>query len=159
MFKSKTIFFTLIVFILVILIWVSFLIFSPMFLPDLNTRALWGDSLGTLNTLFTGLAFAGVIVSLILQRNELELQRKELELTRKELALSAHSQEKISDSSRTQSIIHAKTARLNALSAILSYWQNQSNNTLFPGTIQNSVEDTYEKINEVYFELEELEKK
>lgn len=38
-----------------------------------------------LNTLFSGLAFWGVIYAILLQRNELTLQRKELELTRQEL--------------------------------------------------------------------------
>jgi hypothetical protein len=38
-----------------------------------------------LNTLFSGLAFWGVIYAILLQRNELALQRKELELTRQEL--------------------------------------------------------------------------
>ncbi|NTX15494.1 hypothetical protein HUA76_32465 [Myxococcus sp. CA056] len=38
----------------------------------------FGDSFGALNTLFTGLAFSGLIVSLSTQRKELTLQREEL---------------------------------------------------------------------------------
>jgi uncharacterized membrane protein (DUF485 family) len=38
----------------------------------------------TLSTLFSALAFAGVIVTIFMQRDELELQRDEMELTRKE---------------------------------------------------------------------------
>lgn len=45
----------------------------------------FGDMYGALNTLFSGFAFAGVIVALIYQRAELKLQRKELRLQRKEL--------------------------------------------------------------------------
>jgi hypothetical protein len=42
-----------------------------------------GDWFGSLNALFSGLAFAGLIVTLQFQRRELELQRHELELNRK----------------------------------------------------------------------------
>lgn len=40
---------------------------------------------GAMNTLFSGLAFAGIIFAITLQSQELELQRKELEQTRAEL--------------------------------------------------------------------------
>ena len=46
---------------------------------------LFGDSFGAVNALFSGLAFAGVIYAIILQRKELQLQREELEATRGEL--------------------------------------------------------------------------
>lgn len=39
----------------------------------------------TLSTLFSALAFAGVIVTIIMQRDELELQRDEMELQRREM--------------------------------------------------------------------------
>ncbi len=44
-----------------------------------------GDSYGALNTLFSGLAFAVLIVALLLQKRELGLQREELKATRDEL--------------------------------------------------------------------------
>jgi hypothetical protein len=46
----------------------------------------FGDMFGATNALFSGLAFAGVIYAILLQRRELKLQRDELELTRGELA-------------------------------------------------------------------------
>ena len=48
----------------------------------------FGDMFGAVNTLFSGLAFAGIIYTILLQRNELSLQRKELKDTREELKLS-----------------------------------------------------------------------
>ncbi|HKX45883.1 MAG TPA: hypothetical protein VJP77_04225 [Planctomycetota bacterium] len=45
-----------------------------------------GDSFGSVNALFSGLALAGVILALRMQSTELTLQRKELGQTRKELA-------------------------------------------------------------------------
>lgn len=52
---------------------------------DMADRGTFGDMFGAINALFSGLAFAGVIYAIFLQRNELSLQRTELELTRKEL--------------------------------------------------------------------------
>lgn len=49
----------------------------------------FGDTYGALNTLFSGLAFAGIIASIWMQHEELKLQRKELELQRKEMAKQA----------------------------------------------------------------------
>ncbi len=48
-------------------------------------RGTFGDMFGAVNTLFSGLAFAGIIFAISLQSKELELQRSELELTREEL--------------------------------------------------------------------------
>lgn len=68
------------------------------------------------NSLFAGLAFAGIIYTVLLQRNELRLQRQELKETREELKRSADAQE------RSETIM-LKTAEINALSQILSYYQ------------------------------------
>ena len=42
-------------------------------------RGLAGDMYGVLNTLFSGLAFAGIIITIIMQMKELELTRDELQ--------------------------------------------------------------------------------
>jgi hypothetical protein len=44
---------------------------------DMSTRGQFGDIFGTVTAFFTGLAFAGVVYTIILQRNELENQRKQ----------------------------------------------------------------------------------
>lgn len=54
-------------------------------IPDNSIRGQFGDKFGSVNALFSGLAFAGLIYTIILQRNDLQLQKKDLELTRKEL--------------------------------------------------------------------------
>jgi hypothetical protein len=45
---------------------------------SISNAALYGDSFGILNALFSGLAFAGIIITILLQREELKLQRNEL---------------------------------------------------------------------------------
>lgn len=47
-------------------------------------RGLFGDSFGFINAIFTGLAFSGVIVTILMQRSELVKQREDLEIGRKE---------------------------------------------------------------------------
>lgn len=48
-------------------------------------RGQFGDQFGAVNALFSGLAFAGLIFTIILQKKELALQREELTQTREEL--------------------------------------------------------------------------
>lgn len=48
-------------------------------LPEKFRNGSFGDSFGSLNALFSGLAFAGLVVTLLLQRKELALQRVDLE--------------------------------------------------------------------------------
>ena len=64
--------------------------------------AAFGDMFGAVNTLFAGLAFAGVIYAIVLQQQELALQRQELADTRSELARSATAQEESQAALREQ---------------------------------------------------------
>lgn len=72
--------------ILVVLLVISVWGVSGYLLFKMEDRGSFGDMFGAVNALFSGLAFAGVIFAILLQRLELSLQRKELELTRSELA-------------------------------------------------------------------------
>ncbi|MBK8567704.1 MAG: hypothetical protein IPN76_31390 [Saprospiraceae bacterium] len=47
-----------------------------------------GDMYGSVNAIFSGLAFAGIIITILLQRKELKSQREELEDTRKEFEIT-----------------------------------------------------------------------
>ena len=78
----------------------GFAIYS--FFEEWGDRGTFGDMFGAVNTLFSGLAFAGVIYAILLQRQELRLQREELELTRNELAKSAEAQQSSSEALRQQ---------------------------------------------------------
>ncbi len=51
----------------------------------IDRSGIFGDSFGPLTSLFSGLAFAGLIITIVMQRDELALQRAELSLTRTEL--------------------------------------------------------------------------
>lgn len=64
-----------------------------LFIDDPNKRGTFGDQFGAVNALFSGLAFAGLIYTIILQRRDLELQRNDLRLQREELALTRQEME------------------------------------------------------------------
>lgn len=66
----------------VVVVWS--LTFFLFFINKWDERGQFGDMFGAVNALFSGLAFAGLIITLILQRRELELQRDELVQTRNE---------------------------------------------------------------------------
>lgn len=55
------------------------------FIDDPTNQGTFGDMFGAVNALFSGLAFAGLIVTLLYQKEELKLQREELAQTREEL--------------------------------------------------------------------------
>ena len=73
---------------------------------SLKDAALLGDSYNYANTLFSGLAFAGVILALILHTRELEMQREEIDDTQEimERAAKSHqeSQEALKETTRLQ---------------------------------------------------------
>ena len=70
----------------VFIIWLVWKIFYIKFDPTLwEYLSKEGDSFGTLNTLFSGFAFAGMMMTIIFQSIELKEQRIELKGQRKEL--------------------------------------------------------------------------
>lgn len=85
-------------------------------LDDLSKRGQFGDMFGVANALFSGLAFAGVIYTILLQRHELSLQRLELQQTRAELARTAAAQELSERALRTQALAATVAARLTIVS-------------------------------------------
>ena len=68
----------------VIALWIASWCLIDNFVP-IDERGIFGDKFGAVNSLFSGLAFAGLIITLLFQREELQLQREELKETRNEL--------------------------------------------------------------------------
>jgi len=64
---------------------ISVWLLSGFFLHEDAQRGTFGDMFGAVNALFTGLAFATLIYTAWMQREELGLQREELAATRAEL--------------------------------------------------------------------------
>lgn len=74
--------------VLILVAWISMWWIAPWLSGGkLSEAGQSGDMFGSINALFSGLAFAGLITTLIFQRSELEAQRKEIELSRVETSL------------------------------------------------------------------------
>lgn len=106
---------------LVLILWSgsAFLIFYG--LDNWSERGTFGDLFGAVNALFSGLAFAGLIYTIILQKEDIEIQRKEIAQNRAELKKSANAQK--------QQVEQMKlTARLDALKTLIDYYNIQITN-------------------------------
>lgn len=114
----------------IVLVWIIFMIAMFFIYSNPTDRASFGDMFGAINTLFSGIAMAGVIVAIIMQKQELEMQRKELELTRKELA-------KTSEANVKQAKIQRLTAEIAGLSSLLEVTTNRLREPVIKGAARN----------------------
>ncbi len=92
---------------------------------DWSHRGAFGDMFGAINALFSGFAFAGIIFTILLQREELKLQRKELELTREEISRTASAQEASQKELSKQAETLQKTAQINAIDTLLRSYEKE----------------------------------
>lgn len=111
---------------LVVVLWVAMGALPILVLDKLENAAYFGDMFGASAALFSGLAFAGVIIAILLQRQELRIQRRELILQRKELRLtrqehsrSALAQEQSQMALADQVLSLELSAKLNALQSLV----------------------------------------
>lgn len=70
------------VIVIVLVLWIGSWVGIIYGFDEWETCGQFGDMFGAINSLFSGLAFAGAIIAIYLQSQELNLQRKELEQTR-----------------------------------------------------------------------------
>ena len=69
---------------LIVILWLISWYYVDDKFSDLQDRGTFGDKFGFINSLFSGLALTGIIISIYFQQYELKLQRKELADTRNE---------------------------------------------------------------------------
>lgn len=106
-------------------------------------RGTFGDMFGAVNTLFSGLAFAGIIYAIFLQSKELSLQRQELAMTRDELAKAA-------DAQSQQAKLMLQSAKINAISSKLdTYTTLMVNKRTIPGSEKGSRDNVQETLKEL----------
>lgn len=103
----------------VVLLWASSLFLLKL---DNDLRGTIGDIFSVVSTLFSGLAFGGIIITILLQRQELVLQREELRCTREELKRTADSQEESLKALERQADNFKISSKLTALNTLVSYY-------------------------------------
>ena len=104
---------------------------------DCQDRGTFGDKFGAVNALFSGLAFAGLIFTIVLQRKELSLQREELKLTRTEMADQTAEFEKQNSTLQLQRFENTFFQLLNQFEHItsnlsFSYMENTDSKKYYP---------------------------
>lgn len=104
---------------IVLMIWIAYAIALLCSDYQLTECGQFGDMFGAVNALFSGLALAGVIVAILLQKDELALQRKELKDTREEMQRSTIAQDESQKALNKQVNMQALSIKISALSACL----------------------------------------
>ena len=109
---------------------------------ELNYYAQFGDSFGAINALFSGFAFAGIIVALILQREDIDASiRAQRD--------SADAQKEAALQQRRQATISAMAAALEAKKVMLVYWEELRKQQLAAQSIKNRPRGPDEEIKDI----------
>lgn len=103
---------------------ISLWVLTYFLLIDNDKKGVIGDMFGSINALFSGLALAGIILTILLQRKEISLQREEMAEHRKQLSRSAEAQEKTEKLISKEILAREKSAKINALSTIIDSYNN-----------------------------------
>jgi hypothetical protein len=131
--------------------WYGVFIFIPEGHNDWAKRGQFGDLFGSVNALFSGFAFAGIIYTIYLQRKEIALQRLELKLQRQEMAASTKELKNQVKVNIVQLEISKLNARIEAQKALLR--------TGSPNETHNKAKDEIDKIaNDMQRIIDKLDK-
>jgi len=91
--------------------------------PLADDKGALEGAFAPINALFSGLALAAIIYTILLQRKELALQRKEIADNRKELKRTADAQEKSEKAFYEQLEAMLITAKLNTYNSLLEHYE------------------------------------
>lgn len=81
---------------------------------------VFGDTFGALNTIFSGMAFAVLVITLSKQSEELKLQREELQMQREEIKLNRQEMARSSNALAMQVKVSSLSARLQILPVLIA---------------------------------------
>ncbi|WP_037950701.1 MULTISPECIES: putative phage abortive infection protein [unclassified Sulfuricurvum] len=110
---------------------------------SISNSGVFGDSFGLLTSLFSGLAFAGLIITIVMQKKELALQREELSLTREELSGQKQEMQAQNETLKVQRFENTFFKMLELLEACRNDVFYQSNNVSYKG--RDAIKALYEK--------------
>jgi len=111
---------------LIIIIWLCTLIGVCASFDSWAERGQFGDLFGSINALFSGLALAGIIYTIYLQKQELSLQRTELRLQRKAMEAS---QAELANQVKVQKDalkVAISQVKVEAEKALIEYWKMEA---------------------------------
>lgn len=88
------------------------------FISDWQTRGQFGDSFGVVTSLFSGLGFAGLICTIVLQKKQIDIQRDDSEVLREETRESLNNQRRANHLSALTFLMEHYDRRLLKLNAV-----------------------------------------
>ena len=138
---------------LVVLIWGVSAVLIMFFLSEWSDRGTFGDLFGAVNALFSALAFAVLIYTIILQREEIKQNREEIVLNRKELEKSGKIQRKSQEVLVRQVEQTHLSAKMNAMRTLVDYYNNQ---ILNPKSTQETIEKSKQKRKQIIVQIDQL---
>lgn len=94
------------------------------FFPEPDAHGTFGDMFGAVNALFSGWAFLGVIIAIILQKRELEEQRSEIRHAREAHETSALALQRQTEMTRFITQIEAMNHVIDALASRIKRTEN-----------------------------------
>lgn len=127
--------------IIILIVWILTFIVIRFSFSDYEKMGQFGDLFGCVNALFSGLAFAGLIYTIYLQKNELYNTKKELEKTEEKQEL--------------QLKLYLLNSKLTAYSIILNPQAGMKNRVIDNTNIQE--DDVKKKFICTLNEIEKLE--
>ena len=140
----------------VITLWFLTPVITCHFSGEPKDIGIIGDQYGSVNALFSGLAFVGVIWAILLQQTDLKLQRKSIDLQQKELNNNTAELKNQAKALRGQLEVAKLTAQLNTIPALMETEDehlcrvtNKDNGTYLSYTdemLENSIEALQIKI-------------
>ena len=138
---------------LVIVIWGISALLIMFFLSEWSERGTFGDLFGAVNALFSALAFAVLIYTIVLQREEIKQNREEIVLNRKELEKSGKLQRKAQEVLIRQVEQTHLSAKMNAMRTLVDYYNNQISN---PKSTEEIVEKARLKRRQIISQIDDL---
>ncbi len=137
----------------VVTIWGLSAVLIMVFLSEWSDRGTFGDLFGAVNALFSALAFAVLIYTIILQREEIKQNRAEIVLNRKELEKSAKLQRKAQEVLIRQVEQTHLSAKMNAMRTLVDYYNNQISN---PKSTEEVIERAKQKRKQIIVQIDQL---
>lgn len=112
--KKETVKITLIsIIVLLVILVLWYLNFYLLKGKSPTERGTFGDMFGVVNSVFSGLAFAGILISLIFQRVQLKSQNNDIAISMKIQEKSAKALERQAENLKKSAILYALQAKLN----------------------------------------------
>jgi len=121
-------------------------------LKSITDKGLFGDSYGSVTSLFTGLAFAALIFTIILQQREIKLQREDFLSQLEEMKLSRQDVNRQTDVYEKQVRLGIAELKLRAREVKIEYIKMESLQWVEAGRVGNSGP----KLEAVRLEMEEI---